>query len=140
MKTFKDLEVVQSNTPFLLALAFILSLIAFIFLIPTGSFAQGNIVTSPFGLTTPDNESSTIAVTNTFQTVFSATVGRKACTIQNNGTNKMLVYFNSDSAIAAKSITLNAGDRVYCDNNNTIIRTAVQITGTSGDAYYAVQW
>jgi hypothetical protein len=37
---FKMKSIPQSNTPFLLALAFILSLIAFIFLIPTGSFAQ----------------------------------------------------------------------------------------------------
>lgn len=47
MKTFKDVEVVQSNTPFLLALTFILALIAFIFMIPTGSFAQSNSARNP---------------------------------------------------------------------------------------------
>ncbi|SRR6266852_6543588 len=111
-----------------------------ILLFPSLAFAQGNIITSPSGLVIPDNESSTISVTNTFQTVFSASVGRKACTIQNNGGNTMYVYFNSDIATIAKSVKLNVGDRAYCDNNNTVIRGAVQITGTSGDAYYATQW
>lgn len=108
---------------------------------PSVAFAQGLIQTKPYGVTTADNQSSTISVTNTFQQVFAASVGRTSCSIQNNGSNAMYVFFGDTSvATIAKSVKLSAGQSVNCDSNDVVIRTAVQITGTSTDVYYATQW
>lgn len=105
------------------------------------AYAVTQQTTIPYGVTTPDNESSTISVTSTFQQVFGTSTGRTSCTIQNNGTHTMYVYFNSDTATTAKSVNLAAGQSTTCgDGNGVVIKNTVQITGTSGDAYYAVQW
>lgn len=107
------------------------------------AFAQEKVFTLPSPLTAVDNESSSIAVTNTFQQVFpasTATNGRTGCTIQNTGTNPMYVFFGTTAAATiAKSVKIIVGQPVTCDNNNTVLKTAVQITGTATETYYASQ-
>lgn len=122
-------------------------------LLPTLAFAaEQTQITKPYP--TPgicntttcngDNQSSTVAVTNTFQQIFAAstnTTGRVSCTIQNTGTNSMYVYFGATAdATIAKSVKLIAGQATSCDTNDIVIKTAVQITGTATETYYASQW
>jgi len=105
--------------------------------------AQTTVVTKPLQIVNVDNQSSTVAVTNTFQQVFPASTsvsGRTACTIQNTGTNPMYVFFGATAdATIAKSVKIIAGQPVTCDSNNTVLKTAVQITGTATETYYASQ-
>jgi hypothetical protein len=128
-------------------------LLALLLMIPSLAFAQGLIITKQYALGSGDNQSSTIAVTNTFQQVFASSIasvsatsssgntGRNSCTIQNNGSNAMYVFFGATAdATTAKSVKLAAGQAVTCDNNGSVIKTAVQITGTATDVYYAAQW
>lgn len=119
-------------------------LILLFLLFPQLAFAQEKVFTLPSPLTAVDNESSSIAVTNTFQQVFpasTATNGRTGCTIQNTGTtNPMYVFFGTTAAATiAKSVKIIVGQPVTCDNNNTVLKTAVQITGTATETYYASQ-
>jgi len=117
-------------------------------LFSTVAYAQTSVITIPKPTTAIDNQSSTIAVTNTFQQVFpasTATVGRVACVIQNTGTNPMYVFFgaNMSSVLAeatiAKSVKLIAGQAVSCNTDDIVIKTAVWITGTATETYYAAQ-
>jgi hypothetical protein len=98
--------------------------------------------------------SSTIAVTNTFQTIwnsFSPTnaTQRKGCLIINTSTDLMWVYFGADgdTPAKAKSVPLNPaassgelGGWVSCATGaGSALQDHVWITGTSGDAYVAKQ-
>lgn len=105
--------------------------------------AQNPVITQPYPVNT-DNASSTIANTNTFQSVWiqdTNTTGRTACTIQNNSTsNKMYVFFGPiANATISNSVTLSPGDRCYCHTGEVILKDQVSITGTSGDIYYAAR-
>jgi ABC-type amino acid transport substrate-binding protein len=87
------------------------------------------------------NASTTIAVTNTFQTVFSRNPSRQGCSIQNTGTNSMYVYFDvAANATIAKSVKLSAGNSVTCNIGNTTLLNAVVITGTATETFYAAEW
>lgn len=87
------------------------------------------------------NGSSTITVTNTFQQVFAANPQRYACTLQNNGTHTMYVFLGPlTSATTSGAIQLSAGVAIYCNNSVTVFNDPVNITGTSGDGFYAQQW
>lgn len=117
-------------------------------LIPHLASAQTPMITIPKPVVALDNQSSSIAVTNTFQPVFAAStasVGRVACVVQNTGTNPMYVYFglNQSSILAeatiAKSVKLVAGQSCQCDTNDIVIKNAVWITGTATETYYAAQ-
>lgn len=110
--------------------------------------AQQPVITLPYtgGLTS--NMSSTVAVTNTFQSVFAApdltkNQKRSACTIQNNtatGANAMYVFFGPiANATTANSVKLSQGQPVNCNVGGITLQDQVSITGTSGDAYYAAQ-
>ena len=95
--------------------------------------------TAPFTKTSR-NVSSTIAVTNTFQSVLSETRGRASCMVQNNGSNSMYVYFGAiASATLANSVKLAAGQAVSCTAGGVVLTDQVSITGTSADAYYAAE-
>jgi hypothetical protein len=100
------------------------------------------VVTYPQGRASK-NVSSTIAVTNTFQSVIPAVVGgvaeqRASCTIQNNGTHTMYVFAGPiASATLTNSIQLSAGQFFYCYAGVTVISDQISIAGTSGDAFYA---
>lgn len=118
-------------------------LVLLFILFPTFAFAQTPMVTKPYGVSNVDNKSGTIAVTNTFQQIFPASTvstGRVSCAIQNTGTNAMYIFFGEASnATVAKSVKLLAGQSCNYDSNGTVIRTAVQITGTATETYYASQ-
>ena len=122
--------------------------------------AQTPVVTQPYVQITTQNTSSTIAVTNTFQSVFAATGAlasysstspgtlgnpvvnkqRAACTLQNNGTHTMYVFFGPlASATTSSSVVLSAGQSVQCNVGGVTLQDQVSITGTSGDAFYAAQ-
>jgi hypothetical protein len=91
------------------------------------------------------NASGTIAVTNTFQTVFSASTLRTGCLIQNNGAGSMYVSEGIPLATpptTAKSFTLVTASAPYrCDMPGGAVLTGeIDITGTATQAYYAAQW
>lgn len=120
---------------------------------PLCAYAQQPVVTSPSGVTSL-NASGTIAVTNTFQSVFTAgstSAGgagtRRSCLIMNTSANEQWVHFGSDTATKANSIPIDppatlghAGGYVTCANpGGTVAQDAISITGTAGDAFVALQ-
>lgn len=104
--------------------------------------AQSPVVTTPYAVTSSNN-SSTVAVTNTFQSIWAANTGnrgRAGCTLQNNGTNNMRVFFGPiTNATANNSIVMVPGAAVYCQVFGIVLQDQVSITGTSGDAFFAAQ-
>ena len=106
------------------------------------AIAQTVVKTQPLAVNS-SNSSSTIAVTNTFQSIWSQSTtqrGRAGCTIVNYGTNTMWVYFGAiANATKANSIQLAANQPVYCQVFGTVLQDQVSITGTSGDAFFAAQ-
>ena len=111
-------------------------------LFSTPIFAQNPVVTQPYQAVST-NASSTIAVTNTFQSIFTASVvrtGRVSCTVQNNGTNTMWVFYGPiANATKGASVTLIAGQSTNCNIGGIVLKDQVSITGTSGDAFFAAQ-
>lgn len=103
------------------------------------SYAQQSVLTLP----TPrdlTNSSSTIAVTNTFQTIFAANASRRNCLIQNNGSANMYVYFGTlANATLTNSIILSPGAAATCAHGGMTATNAVSITGTATQAFYASQ-
>lgn len=87
------------------------------------------------------NASGAIAVTDTFQSIFSADDRRAGCQIQNTGTNPMYVFFGPiASATKAKSIKIAAaGAIVECNSAGTVHSDQVSITGTQTETFYAAQ-
>ncbi len=83
------------------------------------------------------NLSSTIAVTNTFQSIQVATK-RRGCTIQNNGAASMWVFFGPiASATKAKSVVLLTGQSVNCNSPGTTLSDQISITGTATQEFFA---
>lgn len=81
-------------------------------------------------------DGSTIAVTDTFQQVQVASDLRLNCTLQNNGTHTMYVFFGTTAnATKAKSWQLSSGAAISTNNNQITISAGIQVTGTNGDAY-----
>lgn len=116
------------------------SLIALFFIVP--AYAQSPVVTQPYNVSS-FNASGTIAVTNTFQSIWIAntgTRGRAGCTVQNTGTNSMWVYFGAIAdATKAKSVVLNVGQSVRCNNSGITLQDQVSITGTATETFFAAQ-
>jgi len=105
--------------------------------------AQAYVRTAPNPTNITINGSSTIGTGgSTFQLLFAATLKRGGCTVQNNGTHNMYVSFNLGVAASttANSIVVPAGGVAYCQVNGNVITGEVDITGTSGDAFYAAQY
>lgn len=101
------------------------------------ALAQTPIFTVPAARSTTA-VSSTIAVTNTFQSVFASSAGRTGCLIQNTGTNPMYVFFGAiASATTAASVKLSAGQSVNCQSGGIVITDQVSITGTATETFYA---
>lgn len=88
---------------------------------------------APTGASTnPTN--GTITTTNTFQSLLAQNSARKACHFQNQGTHVM--YLSTQvSPTEAGSIQIAANGIFDCTQGNTVIIDAIQITGTSGDAF-----
>jgi len=97
------------------------------------------VVPSQFGSA---NLSSTIAVTNTFQSVQVYNSDRTGCLIQNQSTtDPMWVFFGPiASATKAKSFELDSthGLQISCSVGGTsVLKDQVSITGTSTDGFTA---
>lgn len=94
---------------------------------------------------TSTNVSSTIAVTNTFQSVIAASPATKGCLVQNNGANTMWVFFGPIAgATKAKSFTLRPpgtgiqGGSISCATaTGAVITDQVSITGTATETFTA---
>lgn len=104
--------------------------------------AQSPVITQPYPVTTL-NSSSTVAVTNTFQSIWAAAVAprrRAACLVQNTGTNAMYVFFGPVAdATTPTSIKLTAGQFATCNVGGAALQDQVSITGTAGETFYAGQ-
>ena len=104
--------------------------------------AQSPVVTQPYNVTS-QNYSTTIAVTNTFQSIWAtntSTRGRAGCTVQNTGTNPQYVYFGAiATATISKSAKIIAGQSLNCNVGGITLQDQVSITGTSGETFYAAQ-
>jgi len=108
--------------------------------------ALGQNLTYPvLGTTANGNASGTIASTGVFQLLWSATGTpnpRHGCTIENNGSNVM--YITEGLALGSSStsaaVKLATGDYYYCTAFGTVLTGQINITGTSGDAFYAAQY
>lgn len=101
--------------------------------------AQQVVQTVPSARTS-NNASSTIAVTNTFQSLWASNSARGGCSIQNNGANSMWVFFGPiANASKATSVVLAANQSLACAQSGVSATDQVSITGTSGDAFFAVQ-
>lgn len=108
------------------------------------AFAQSPVTTYPYGVTN-HNDSSTITVTGTFQSIWIASAGltgRSGCAIQNNGSAAMYVYFGPiANATTPNSVKLSTGQSLNCETvGGVVIKDQVSITGTSGDRFYASQY
>lgn len=88
---------------------------------------------------TSTNLSSTIAVTNTFQSIQVSTAGRNGCAIQNNDTNTMWVFFGAiGGATKAKSVALAAGQSVACAVGGIgVLTDQISITGAATGVFFA---
>lgn len=131
----------QLNFLKVLAMRYLLSILVLALSISFAN-AQNPVITLPNPVVS-DNASSTIAATNTFQSIWvldTAVTGRTACTVQNNGTNTMWVFFGPIAdATKGKSVVLTAGQATYCNSGIVVLKDQVSITGTSGDAFYAAR-
>lgn len=110
------------------------------------ALAQTPVITQPYtgnGRLVTTNASSSIAVTNTFQSVFDQSdvlIGRVGCTVQNTGTNSMYVFFGPIAgATIAKSVKIAAGQSVGCNVGGVTLRDQISITGTATETFYAAQ-
>jgi len=124
---------------------FWLALVAALVLAPGLGHAQSAVKTYPLQVNTA-NASGTVASTNVFQSIWAAVPivngqqGRTSCTVQNNGTHTMYVFFGAiANATEGASVTLTTGQSVNCSVNNVTLQDQVSITGTSGEAFYAAQ-
>ena len=115
---------------------------------PVVTYANANWACKPLAAgsaapaSCPNNASGTIATTGTFQSVFSAAKGnRRACSIQNNGTNNMEVFPGPPAvATTGASVVLLPGWFFYCSTTSGgVLQDQISITGTSADVFYASQ-
>lgn len=116
---------------------------AAVLLMLRGAQSQAPVITQPYGVVS-SNSSGTIAVTNTFQSIWTAstaTTGRVSCAIQNKGAaDPMYVYFGAIAGAAiAKSVKLTTSTMMNCTVFGMVLKDQVSITGTSGDAFFAAQ-
>lgn len=118
--------------------------------------AQSPVVTLPKPATTAGgNVSGTITTTNTFQRLWpntglggfapapSGTIARSGCTIINNGTHSMYVTegLGTAASTTSNSVIVPAGGPYYCGAlGGPVLTGEIDITGTSGDAFYAAQY
>ena len=87
------------------------------------------------------NASGTITAGGTYQSVYPKTNSRAGCTIQNNGTGTMYVYFGPiANATHGASVQLPVGSGLNCNVGNTVLPDQVSVDGTTADAFYGDQW
>lgn len=113
-------------------------ILLFCLLLAVPAFAQSPVLTVPVAKQST-NAASTVAVTNTFQSIQIQTSTRTGCTVQNNSaSNVMYVFFGPiGSATLAKSIKLATTQALNCNVGGVILTDQISITGTAGDVFYA---
>lgn len=117
----------------------ILCVLIWSFCASLSAFAQAPVTTLPYGVTSA-NASTTVATTNTFQSVWAANALRAGCTLQNKGSATLYVFFGAiASALTTSSVQLTTGQAVSCNAGGTVLRDQVSVTGTSGGAFFAAQ-
>lgn len=105
--------------------------------LPVTGGSGGAVVVTPSGVTST-NVSSTIAITDTFQSLQVATSTRKGCTVQNNGSAAMYVFFGAiGSATKAASLVLSPGDVANCTVGSIVLTDQISITGTATQTFMA---
>lgn len=118
-------------------------LIALLLCVSTNAYAQTPVVTQPYTASI-SAASKTIGSTNVFQSILSAstqTTGRVDCIVQNKAaSNSMSLFFGPiANATTPNSLSLAAGAIFRCANSGVVIKDQISITGTSGDAFFALQ-
>lgn len=107
-----------------------------------GAESQTTVITIP-GPLYSGNSSGTVTSGGTFQSIWSAAPSgrlRKSCTVQNNGTHNMYVYFGPiASATDATAVTLASGQSVSCVAGGGTLQDQVSVDGTTADAFFAAQ-
>lgn len=117
----------------------LLAIAGFVMAGVSGVEAQQAVVTSPIARSVL-NASGTIGVTNTFQSLWTQNSVRVGCTVQNNDSNAMWVYFGPiANATKANSVLLDPGQVLNCSNSGVSATDQVSITGTSTGAFFASQ-
>ena len=105
------------------------------------AFAQQPVQTVPgFGTTIGGNVSGTLAGA-TYQQLWPATQ-RRSCTIVNQGSFNMFVTEGLTAAASVDSLAVKIipGQAYYCNSGVTVLQGAINIRGTTGDAFYAAQY
>jgi hypothetical protein len=100
--------------------------------------AQQTVLTVPAPRAATATGSSTIAVTDTFQQLWADQPTRVNCLVQNNGSATLWVFAGAGAASKARSVVLAPGQSWNCAQSGTVVTSAVQVTGTAGDAFTAV--
>ena len=135
----------RKGTAVLLAVAALPLLLA---TLPAAAQQGQSVVTIPRAVSTKGaNASGTIASTGVFQLLFAATPSspggqpRAGCTIQNNGSHTMYVTEGLGTAASTTALawTLTAGQSANCQFGGVVLQGEVDITGTTGDSFYAAQ-
>ncbi len=119
---------------------FLIFLTALLF--SASAYAQSPVITQPYPVSSSNN-SSTIAVTNTFQSIWvknTVTRGRAGCTVQNTGSNTMWVFYGPiANATKGRSVVLSVGQSTNCNVGGIVLQDQVSITGTATEAFFAAQ-
>jgi hypothetical protein len=112
------------------------------------ALAQSPVLTQNSPLPELSNASGSVAVTNTFQSVFDANFaasttgrGRSGCIIGNTGSTTLWVHFGPiASATTPLSASLAQHDRITCNEmGGSVVQSQVSVTGTSGGTFFAVE-
>lgn len=85
------------------------------------------------------NVSSTIAVTNTFQNLYSADASRQGCSFQNTGTNPMYLFVvdGVKAETIGNSFKITVGQPFNCAQFGITITNQIRVTGTATETFAA---
>lgn len=113
----------------------------------SGNCAGSVPVTGAFGglqATTPTFSSSTISVTNTWQSLLTTNASRRSCDMQNQGTHVMFFQITATNVAptgTASAKQVQPGQVIVCnDYIGDVMQGYVWITGTSTDAYQVTEY
>jgi hypothetical protein len=118
------------------------------FVLAAPALAQQPVLTNPSSASTL-NASGTIAVTNTFQSVFAAAAplgSRQGCLVQNTGTHTMNVYFGPvanatlTNSFQIVPIGSSGPNSISCSTGaGGVVQDQVSITGTATETFTATR-
>lgn len=99
---------------------------------------QGGMQNCVTGAATCNDRSGTIAVTNTFQSLWVAASGRKGCLIQNTSGHVQYIYIGPIAgATLAKSFQVLPNGWFSCRGGGMVLTDQISITGTTTDTFVA---